>query len=172
MVYGLIIKRTPVVYGLIIKRTPVVYGLIIKRTPVVYGFFIKRTPVVYGLIIKRTPVVYGLIIKRTPVVYGLIIKRTPVVYELIIMRTPVVYGLIIKQLRCRLLLYKPTNRNEAIRKNSHMREDHVGMGYTVDLVIFACLNFREFPIWGPFTNFRIREYSFFFSTAIIKIILA
>ena len=39
---------------------------------------------------------------------------------------------------------------------------------TVDLVIFACLNFREFLIWGLFTKFRIRE--FFFSSAIIIII--
>ena len=28
--------------------------------------------------------------------------------------------------------------------------------YTVDLVIFACLNFREFIILGLFTKFRIR----------------
>ena len=27
---------------------------------------------------------------------------------------------------------------------------------TVDLVIFACLNFREFLILGLFTRFRIR----------------
>ena len=31
---------------------------------------------------------------------------------------------------------------------------------TVDLVIFACLNFREFLILGLFTKFRIREFSF------------
>ena len=41
----------------------------------------------------------------------------------------------------------------------------------VDLVIFACLNFREFSIFGLLTNFRIHKFSFFFSTAIIKIIV-
>ena len=30
---------------------------------------------------------------------------------------------------------------------------------TVDLVIFACLDFREFVIWGLFTKSRIRELS-------------
>ena len=39
---------------------------------------------------------------------------------------------------------------------------------TVDLVIFACLNFRKFLILGLFTKFRIREFSFFFSSAIMK----
>ena len=43
---------------------------------------------------------------------------------------------------------------------------------TGDLVIFACLNFREFPILGLFTKFRIREFSFFFSSATIIIIFA
>ena len=43
---------------------------------------------------------------------------------------------------------------------------------TVDLVIFACLHFREFLILGLFTKFRIREFSFFFSTATIIIIFA
>ena len=43
--------------------------------------------------------------------------------------------------------------------------------YTVDLVIFMCLNFREFLIWGSFTKFRIPKLSFFFS-AIIKILIA
>ena len=33
--------------------------------------------------------------------------------------------------------------------------------YTVDLVIFACFIFREFLIFGLFTMFRIREFSFF-----------
>ena len=33
-----------------------------------------------------------------------------------------------------------------------------------------CLNFREFPILGLFTKFRIREFSFFPSSAIIIII--
>ena len=42
--------------------------------------------------------------------------------------------------------------------------------YTVDLVIFACLNFREFLILGLFTKFSIREYSFFFISAIELII--
>ena len=36
--------------------------------------------------------------------------------------------------------------------------------YTVDLVILACLNFREFMILGLFTKFRIREFLFFFSS--------
>ena len=44
--------------------------------------------------------------------------------------------------------------------------------YTVDQVIFACLNFREFLILGPFTKFKIREFSFFFSSSIIIIIFA
>ena len=38
--------------------------------------------------------------------------------------------------------------------------------HTVDLVIFACLNLREFLILGLFTKFRIREFFFFFSSAI------
>ena len=29
---------------------------------------------------------------------------------------------------------------------------------TVDLVIFACVNFREFLILGFFTKFRVREF--------------
>ena len=44
--------------------------------------------------------------------------------------------------------------------------------YTVDLVIFASLIFREFQILGLFTKFIIREFSFFFSSAIIIIIFA
>ena len=40
---------------------------------------------------------------------------------------------------------------------------------TVDLVIVACLNFRAFLILGLFTKFRIREFLFFFSSAIRKI---
>ena len=44
--------------------------------------------------------------------------------------------------------------------------------YTVDLVIFACLNFREFLILGLYKKFRIREFSFLFSSAIIIIISA
>ena len=32
---------------------------------------------------------------------------------------------------------------------------------TVDLVIFACLNFRKFLIFGFFMKVRIREFSFF-----------
>ena len=38
--------------------------------------------------------------------------------------------------------------------------------YTVDLVILACLNFRESLIMGLFTKIRIREFSFFFSSSI------
>ena len=41
---------------------------------------------------------------------------------------------------------------------------------TVDLVIFACLNFREFRILALFTKFRIGE--FFYISAIIIIIFA
>ena len=41
---------------------------------------------------------------------------------------------------------------------------------TVDLVIFACLNSREFQILGLFTKFRIREFAFFYSRAMIIII--
>ena len=44
--------------------------------------------------------------------------------------------------------------------------------YTVDLVIFACFNFREFQILELVTKFKIREFSFFFSSAIIIIIFA
>ena len=43
---------------------------------------------------------------------------------------------------------------------------------TVDLVIFAVLNFREFLILGLFTKFRIRKFLFIFSSAIIIIIFA
>ena len=43
--------------------------------------------------------------------------------------------------------------------------------HTVDLVIFACLVFREFLILGLFTKFIIREFVFFFSSAIIIIII-
>ena len=43
---------------------------------------------------------------------------------------------------------------------------------TVDLVLFSSLNFREFLILGLFTNFTIREFSFFFRSAIIIIIFA
>ena len=39
--------------------------------------------------------------------------------------------------------------------------------YTVDLVIFSCLNFREFIILGLFTKSRIRQFSLFFSSSII-----
>ena len=49
------------------------------------------------------------------------------------------------------------------------------MGNTVDLVImviFAIFNFREFPNFQVFTKFRIREFSFFFSSGIIIIIYA
>ena len=40
---------------------------------------------------------------------------------------------------------------------------------TVDLM-FARLNFREFLIFGLFTKFRIRKFSFFFCSAIMKTI--
>ena len=43
--------------------------------------------------------------------------------------------------------------------------------HTVDLVIFACLNLREFLILGLFTKFRICEFFFFFSSAIYIIII-
>ena len=46
------------------------------------------------------------------------------------------------------------------------------MRNTVDLLFFACSNFREFLILGLFSKFRIREFSFFFSSAIIIIIFA
>ena len=41
---------------------------------------------------------------------------------------------------------------------------------TVDLVIFACLNFRAFMICGLLTKFRICEFLFFFSSPFIIII--
>ena len=43
---------------------------------------------------------------------------------------------------------------------------------TVDPIIFACLNCREFLVLGLFTKFRIREFLFFFSSAIIIIFFA
>ena len=39
------------------------------------------------------------------------------------------------------------------------RLDNGLIWYTVDLVIFACLNFREILILGFFTKFRIRKFS-------------
>ena len=42
--------------------------------------------------------------------------------------------------------------------------------YTVGPLIFACLNFRNFFILGLFTKYRNLEFSFFFSSAIIKLI--
>ena len=42
----------------------------------------------------------------------------------------------------------------------------------VDLVIFACLNSLEFLILGLFTKFRICEFLFSFSSAIIIILFA
>ena len=44
--------------------------------------------------------------------------------------------------------------------------------YIVDLVIFACLNFREILILEIFTEIRIPEFTFFFSSAIIILIFA
>ena len=43
---------------------------------------------------------------------------------------------------------------------------------TVDLVTFACLNFRKFLTLGLVATFRIREFSFFYSGTIIIIIFA
>ena len=34
--------------------------------------------------------------------------------------------------------------------------------FTVDVVIFACLNIRKFLILEPFTMFRIRDFFIFF----------
>ena len=39
--------------------------------------------------------------------------------------------------------------------------------YTADLVIFACVNFREFLILRIFTKFRIHEFSLVESSAVI-----
>ena len=44
--------------------------------------------------------------------------------------------------------------------------------YTVNLIILACLIFSWLSDFGTFTKLRIREFSFFFSSAIIKIIFA
>ena len=44
--------------------------------------------------------------------------------------------------------------------------------YTIDHVIFACLNFHEFLILEFFTKIRIREFSFFLISAIVIIIFA
>ena len=52
---------------------------------------------------------------------------------------------------------------------------HYNISKTVGLIIFKCLNFREFLILGLFTNIRIHEFSFFFghvSSTIIIIIFA
>ena len=43
---------------------------------------------------------------------------------------------------------------------------------TVDLVIFACLHFRELLILGLFAKFGIREFTFSISSDIIIIIFA
>ena len=43
--------------------------------------------------------------------------------------------------------------------------------YTVDLVIYARLNFREFLILELFTKFIIREFSFFLSSSILIALL-
>ena len=40
------------------------------------------------------------------------------------------------------------------------------------MVIFGCSNFREFLILGLFTKIRIREFSFFFSSANLQILFA
>ena len=40
--------------------------------------------------------------------------------------------------------------------------------YTVDRVIFACLNFSKCLILGLFTEFKIREFTFFFSIALLE----
>ena len=58
---------------------------------------------------------------------------------------------------------------------SHGYKDHLAIdgstsyyaqGYAVlnnvDLIIFACLNFREFLIRGFFTKFRILEFYYFY----------
>ena len=42
----------------------------------------------------------------------------------------------------------------------------------VDLVIFTCVNFREFLILELFTKFKIREYTFFIRSVILIIIFA
>ena len=44
---------------------------------------------------------------------------------------------------------------------------HVRNNNTVYLVIFACLNLREFLILGLFTKFRIQEFSFFSFLALL-----
>ena len=49
---------------------------------------------------------------------------------------------------------------------------HRSLLITVDLVIFACLYFRETLTLGFFTKFKIRESSFSFNSAIIIIIFA
>ena len=59
-----------------------------------------------------------------------------------------------------------------ISTDAHSDHSNHVVAYTVDLVIFASLNFREFLILGLFTKFRIREFTFFFSSVIIIIIFA
>ena len=64
--------------------------------------------------------------------------------------------------------------NIFIRINSNKSFTRTEREYvdTVDLVILACLNFREFLILGLFAKFRIREFLFFFNNAILIIIFA
>ena len=58
-------------------------------------------------------------------------------------------------------------KNAMIRPtNNTLFEKHT-VDHTVDLVIFARLHFREFLFLGLFTKLRIREFSFFFTSAII-----
>ena len=64
-------------------------------------------------------------------------------------------------------VFKINSRKPIDETNDH---NHSFGFHTIDLVIFACLNFRKFPIFLLFTKFRIRDFSFFFSKAIIIII--
>ena len=88
-------------------------------------------------------------------------------------------------LECRIIytLTGITNNNFLLLKLSGADNSETGIlqqhahliigykrNYTVNLVIFTCLNFREFLILGLFTKFRIREFIFSVRSAIIIII--
>ena len=68
------------------------------------------------------------------------------------------------------------NVHYSVRVCSHICVNNNNSFYyymiTVDMVIFACSNFREFLILGLCTKFENREFLFFFRSVIIIIIFA
>ena len=58
--------------------------------------------------------------------------------------------------------YKACSSVADLSKHDTLNQRRINVGLTiVDLVIFACLNFREFLILGLFTKFRIRKIFYF-----------